>query len=146
MTKALEMTILDDGSESPISFKYLRKFNLAMGILHLVQGVAMLVLGFFWDFSRPLYSITLDYSGGPPVAALQPEFSFTAVGPTVAAFLLFSALAHLLIAGPLNKFYVKNLKKKMNPIRWFEYAFSSSIMVFFIAVLFGVWDLWVLIC
>ncbi|OLS32686.1 MAG: hypothetical protein HeimAB125_06540 [Candidatus Heimdallarchaeota archaeon AB_125] len=145
MTKALEMTILDDGSESPISFKYLRKFNLAMGILHLVQGVAMLVLGFFWDFSRPLYSITLDYSGGPPVAALQPEFSFTAVGPTVAAFLLFSALAHLLIAGPLNKFYVKNLKKKMNPIRWFEYAFSSSIMVFFIAILFGVWDLWVLI-
>jgi len=32
----------------------------------------------------------------------------------------------------------------MNPIRWFEYAFSSSIMIFFIAVLFGVQEFWIL--
>ncbi len=140
-----EMTVLDDGSTSPIKFTYLRKFNLAMGILHLVQGIVMLVAGFFWEFSRTLYSIMPDYSSFPVVPELKTEVVFTAVGPVVASFLLFSALAHLLIAGPLYNYYVKNLKKKMNPIRWFEYAFSSSIMVFFIAVLFGVWDIWVLI-
>jgi len=38
--------------ESKITFPYLRKFNMAMGILHLVQGILMLGLGFILDFKR----------------------------------------------------------------------------------------------
>ncbi|MHA2029800.1 MAG: heliorhodopsin HeR, partial [Candidatus Kariarchaeaceae archaeon] len=56
--------------------------------------------------------------------------------------LLLSSIAHFLIAGPLYDFYVKNLEKQFNPIRWIEYALSSSVMIVFIALLFGVWDFW----
>jgi hypothetical protein len=55
---------------------------------------------------------------------------------------LLSSIAHFLIAGPLYDFYVKNLEKQFNPIRWIEYALSSSVMIVFIALLFGVWDFW----
>ena len=33
----------------------------------------------------------------------------------------------------------------MNPYRWYEYAFSSSIMIVIIATFVGVWDLWSLV-
>jgi hypothetical protein len=76
----------------------------------------------------------------------NPEvlFTFDQVGPFVASFLLLSSLAHFLIAGPFYNFYVENLKKHFNPIRWFEYAISSSVMIVFIAILFGVWDFYAL--
>jgi hypothetical protein len=33
----------------------------------------------------------------------------------------------------------------MNPYRWFEYAFSSSIMVFLASTFVGIWDFWSLV-
>ena len=30
----------------------------------------------------------------------------------------------------------------MNPYRWYEYAFSSSIMIWVIATFVGIWDFW----
>jgi len=30
----------------------------------------------------------------------------------------------------------------MNPYRWYEYCFSSSIMIFVIATFVGIWDVW----
>jgi len=144
-TKEIEMTVLNDGSKSPISFKYLRKFNLIMGIVHFVQATFMLVFGLLNDnfkgFNVPIDILTVDY----PINTLDGFFTLSNVGPIVASFLYFSALAHLLVAGPLYGFYQRKLKSKMNPIRWFEYAFSSSIMIFFIAVLFGVKEFWILL-
>ncbi|MCJ7559593.1 heliorhodopsin HeR, partial [Candidatus Bathyarchaeota archaeon] len=67
------------------------------------------------------------------------------IGPMVAMFLFISALAHFLIAFPKNKGYNENLKKGMNPYRWYEYAFSSSIMIVLISTFVGVWDLWSLV-
>ena len=32
----------------------------------------------------------------------------------------------------------------MNPYRWYEYAISSSIMIFFITLIFGVLEFWIL--
>ncbi len=146
------VTTLKDGSTSPISFTYLRKFNLVMGILHFIQGITMFILGFsvdlFREFSVPIittYNEIYVENGqvGSRLATVE-LFEFSAVGPTVGSFLLLSAIAHLLIAGPLYNYYVENLEKKMNPIRWFEYAVSSSIMVSFIALFFGVRDIMVL--
>ena len=154
MTAKEEMSVLDDGSTSPISFRYLRKFNLAMGILHFVQGIAMIILGFVQPdlkaFEIPVWTMYNDFIEVAPGTVIPQTVSeqlgiFKYVGPTVGSFLLLSAIAHLLIAGPLFGYYVKNLKKKMNPIRWFEYALSSSIMVSFIALLFGVREIWVLV-
>jgi hypothetical protein len=33
----------------------------------------------------------------------------------------------------------------MNPYRWYEYAFSSSVMIVLIALFLGVWDFWSLV-
>ena len=154
MSDEKKMTVLDDGSTSPITFRYLRKFNLVMAILHFIQGAAMVILGFVQPtlkaFEIEVWTMYNDFVEVAPNTVIPQTVSeflgtFKYVGPTVGSFLLLSAIAHALIAGPLFDYYVKNLKKKMNPIRWFEYALSSSIMVSFIALLFGVREIWVLV-
>ena len=59
----------------------------------------------------------------------------------MAAFLLISAIAHFYLATVGYERYVKNLKQGMNPIRFYEYALSSSLMIVLIGMLIGLWDL-----
>ena len=134
--------------KSPISFSYLKKFNLGAGILHLSQGILMLVLGTLISWEIPIYTFYWKFNIGPPIAvAPNPQVFYTLgyIGVIVASFPLLSALAHFLIAFPKNKAYNENLKKGMNPYRWYEYAFSSSIMIVLISTFVGVWDLWSLV-
>lgn len=56
-------------------------------------------------------------------------------------FLLLSALFHFLIAIPLKDTYLKNIKEGKNPLRWYEYALSSSIMIVLLASMFGLLSL-----
>ncbi len=141
--------------DSKITFAYLRKFNLAMGILHLIQGLLILTLGIVVenvrDFSIDIYTFYLGIKelrqDGPPLFEPEPEVFFTfqnIAGILLSTFLLMSALAHLLIAFPLNDYYETNLRKKMNPLRWYEYAFSSSVMIIFIALAFGILSFWLM--
>jgi hypothetical protein len=138
-------------SKSTISFDYLKKFNRNMGILHLVQGILMLTVGLFLEFSRDIYTFYLKFEliSPPDNFQILPDpqviFTVTYVGAILASFLLMSALAHFLIAYPLNKRYNENLKRGFNPYRWYEYVFSSSVMIVFIALLFGIWDVWSLL-
>ena len=61
------------------------------------------------------------------------------IGPLVGVFLLISALAHFIMASPVGfPWYVRNLRKKINYLRWYEYALSASLMVVIIALLSGV--------
>jgi hypothetical protein len=138
-------------AKSPISFGYLKRFNLGAGILHLITGILMLSLGTLLKWNRDIYTfyLKLSINTGPPLkieALPNPQILFTAsyLGVIVASFPLISALAHLIIAYPKNRNYVENLKKGMNPYRWYEYAFSSSIMIVLIASFTGVWDFWLL--
>jgi hypothetical protein len=135
-------------AESPISFGYLKRFNLGAGVLHLVQGILMLSLGSLLKWDRTIYTfyLKLDITKQPFQAYPNPQILFTAsyLGMIVASFPLISAFAHFMIAYPKNKSYVDNLKKGMNPYRWYEYAFSSSIMIVLIASFVGVWDFWLL--
>jgi hypothetical protein len=62
-------------------------------------------------------------------------------GPAVALFLLISAVAHFYLATIGYDRYVANLKKGMNPVRFYEYALSSSLMIVLIGMLIGLWDL-----
>ncbi len=140
--------------ESKISFSYLRKFNMAMGILHLVQAIIIfglsLVIDEIKNFQIDIYRSYLgikELTGTRPILEPIPEVFFTfenIAGILLASFLLMSAIAHLLIAFPLYNKYVTNLKKEMNPVRWFEYAFSSSVMIIFIALAFGILEFWIL--
>jgi hypothetical protein len=123
------------------TYRGLRKFNAVMGFFHLIQFILMLVLSN--NFMLPLTASYLKYD-----AAIQKLVVNTTtianirLGPLVAVFLLISAIAHFSLASPWGyPWYVKNLKKHINYARWYEYAFSSSIMIVVIAMLVGIYDL-----
>lgn len=118
----------------------LRVFNAAMGTLHLLQGVAMLLLSS--DFTLPLRTTFLDADPQEEVSTLTSTVFDLRLGPLVAVFLLISATAHYLLASPmLYPWYVRNLRKHINYLRWYEYALSSSVMIVVIAMLSGAFDL-----
>ncbi len=150
VNQPLDKKVINGDSEwtSPITPEYLVKFNKLMFLLHLAQGILMIFLGQVLEFSRDLYTFYFDYSGLSqgisPAPKAEVVYEFTALGALVGSFLLMSATAHFLLAFPLKKKYIANLKRNYNPIRWWEYAFSSSVMIVLIAIFFTVVDIWTL--
>lgn len=129
--------------------KKLVKFNLTMGILHLIQGIGMMIISFSVDkianFKPVIYSYFLkfDYTQMRLVTDVKELFQLP-FALFVSFFLLLSALFHFIIV--LNKKkYTADLENKINKFRWYEYALSSSLMITLIAVLFGVYDIGALI-
>ena len=119
-------------------FGRLRTYNGVMGLFHLAQGIAIVLLSN--DFSLPVTASFLQGPPGTPPAA--PEVLFDVpLGYAVAAFIFMSALAHFIIAGPAYSSYVAGLKRNRNYYRWIEYAFSSSLMVILIGMLPGIFDI-----
>jgi hypothetical protein len=138
-------------AKSPITFPYLKKFNIAAGILQLANGIIMLALTFLltWPKGTSIYTFYLSFAHVSPTnpaifGTPTPQVLFTIdyLGALLAAFPLISAIAHFTIAFPKNKSYNQNLSKGFNPYRWYEYAFSSSIMIWIIATFVGIWDFW----
>jgi len=125
-------------------FSNLRRFNLIMGFLHLIQGVFMILVSNATTY--PIFTNYLSFDIATrslkPNTQLLYELPF---GPAVACFLLISAVAHFYLSTIGYKRYVENLKKGMNPVRFYEYAFSSSLMIVLIGMLIGLWDLGALI-
>lgn len=111
-----------------------------MGFLHLIQGA------FMWLFSNdttyPIFTNFLNFDTDlfslVPQAELLYEIRF---GPAIAMFLLISAVAHFYLATSGYEKYIANLKLGKNPIRFYEYALSSSLMIVLIGMLAGIWDL-----
>jgi len=63
-------------ASSPISLGYLKRFNTAAGILHLVQGTIMILLGFLLEWEREIYTFYLDIDiiqGPPPRFEIIPN-------------------------------------------------------------------------
>jgi len=130
------------GSER--TFQGLRRFNLIMGALHLVQGILMIVLSN--DTTYPIYTYYLRFDTETFSLTPDPQNIYNLrFGPAVAVFLLLSAIAHFYLSTVGYKGYVANLKKGMNPIRFYEYALSSSLMIVLIGMLVCIWDLGTLI-
>ena len=122
------------------TFTGLRRFNAVMGALHLLQGILMIVLSNDKTYPFTTAYLRFDVDNFKLVSNLQNagELLF---GPAVAVFLLLSAVAHFFLSTVGYKWYVKNLKKGMNPARFYEYALSSSLMIVLIAMLVGVYDI-----
>jgi hypothetical protein len=122
------------------AFVGLRRFNAAMGFLHLIQGVLMIVISN--DTTYPIFTNYLRFDRETfsliPNPSLLYELRF---GLAVAAFLLLSAIAHFYLSTIGYRRYVQHLKQGMNPIRFYEYALSSSLMIVLIGMLVGIWDL-----
>jgi hypothetical protein len=126
-------------SEADVSSRIdrLRSFNLGMGVLHGIQGAAILALA--TGFSIPIVTHPLT---GPPGSASETIILFDLrIDWAVAAFLFISALAHLLIASPwLFPRYRRMLLLGRNDFRWIEYSLSASLMAVLIGLLTGIND------
>jgi hypothetical protein len=129
-----------------IKLEKLKKFNLIMGFLHLVQAIIMFFLAtsVIQTIAEFQPTITQNYLYfNPATQNLEPaakvlfELPF---GILVACFLLVSAIAHGIIVMN-SKTYFSDLERGINKFRWFEYAISSSIMIVLISTLFGIYDI-----
>ncbi len=137
--------------EKKTSFQSLRRFNLFMGGLHLIQGGLMVFLFLSVDkfnaFRLPMQSNFLRFD--PVAMRLVTDTRLVWNVPfalCVSAFLFLSAIAHFIISAPgTNEVYNRGLEKHINPFRWYEYALSSSVMIVLIAMLLGMYDVGALI-
>jgi hypothetical protein len=117
-----------------LSLQKLRRFNLIMGAIHLIQGLIMLFLAtsVIQKIAEFQPAITQNYlTFNVTTQSLEPasktlfELPF---GMLVASFLLISALAHAIIYFSGDT-YLNGIRHGINRFRWFEYAISSSIMI-----------------
>jgi hypothetical protein len=121
-------------------FKRLRVFNVVMGTLHLTQAVALLVLSNNYKISGTTSFLSYN-TATQSLGSSTKTLLYFPIGPMVAAFLLISSIAHFIMASPrFYPWYVRNLKKNINYVRWYEYSLSASLMVVLIALLSGVFD------
>ena len=131
------------------TYRKLRRFNLIMGGLHLIQGILMILLATsviqkIAEFSPKITQFYIAYNTQTQSLETASRVLFELpFGILVGVFLLLSALAHALIAVPnkLNAIYNRDLARGINKFRWFEYALSSSLMIVLIATLFGIYDI-----
>jgi hypothetical protein len=123
-------TGVDEGS-----LRSLRRWNLALTVLHLGQALAVFVLA--TDFA---VTVTRSLPTGPPgTPPGAPEALFDLpIGAAVAAFLLLAALDHLLTATAFRRTYDDDLRAGINRFRWVEYSFSATLMVVLIALYTGI--------
>lgn len=119
--------------------------NIFAGLLHLVTGVAMIVLGDL-DFSLPVSGFNI---AGPPGTPLENgvlnEFFGIPLAIGVATFSLLSAFFHFLIAFIVFGGYKNELRRGRNRFRWVEYSLSSTLMIVLIGATTGITDLAALI-
>jgi len=127
------------------TFRRLRVFNGVMAVLHLIQGILIIIISN--DFTLPVQTSFLTYNEAVGrLESVRETLVELRIGPLVGIFLLLSAVAHFLLASPrLYPWYVHNLKRGINYLRWYEYTFSASLMIVVIAMLSGVYDLAALI-
>lgn len=130
--------------EEENKFRKLRRFNGVMGVFHLIQGFLMLYLSSYktWPINTTFLSFNTVTKTLEPASETILEIP---LAPLVALFLFISALFHFYLSTFLYKWYVKNLKKKMNKARWYEYSISASIMIWVIAMLTGIYEVGTLI-
>ena len=130
------MTVSEEREMS--RYTRLRLYNQVMGGLHLVQGLAILVLRN--DFALPVHGTFMEGPPGQGAPKLHHLFDLP-TGPAIAAFLMISAAAHTALSLPgVFDWYRRNLERQRNDARWIEYSVSSSIMIVLIAMLTGIGD------
>lgn len=123
-----------------VKFKRLRIFNIVMCVLHLAQAIAILILSEGYSVTGTTSFLGWNQATGAPESVTKALVDFP-VGPMVASFLLISCVAHFIMASPsYYPRYVRNLKKGINYLRWYEYSLSASLMVVLIGMLCGIFD------
>jgi hypothetical protein len=116
----------------------LARWNRALVFLHGIQFVVMVAISSTSAAFAPYV---------PTVKPILQNGKFTGIEQTqvqlfsiplawfIASFLAMSAIAHFLAGWPLRARYEGWLARGMNPLRWVEYSFSSTVMIVAIAYL-----------
>jgi hypothetical protein len=124
------------------------RWNAVLAALHFVQAATILALSFAKSpvVTSPVVSTYLRFDEPTQhLVTAQRSIWDLPIGPAVALFFLMSAIAHFSMAFPARRWYEAHLARGQNPIRWIEYAFSSSVMIVVIAALAGVQEIGTLI-
>jgi hypothetical protein len=133
-----------DKAANEVSVRKLRIGNTVVGLIFLVQVIAILLLSN--DFSIP---VVATYQNGPPGTPGTGEtFTMFSVrfGWAIAFFLVLAAADHLLMATPkINGWYERQLDQGRNTARGVEYSISSSVMIVLICLLTGINDIYALV-
>ncbi len=126
-------------------FGRLRNLNIGAAALHLVSGIAMIVLGN--DFSLPISLFNLAGPPGTPISeGFLEELGQVPLAPMTAAFMLLSSLFHVLVVVPGGfAKYKSEIRNGMNRFRWVEYSLSSTLMIILISLIVGISDIAALI-
>lgn len=115
---------------TPAQQRRLRRTNISLSFLHLAQGIVILILGS--GFSA---LVTASYIGSSVEYRYEPRIM-------LAVFLFISAFCHLLVSLPkVFPWYIRNLGRHINYVRWYEYSLSASVMIVVIASLCGITEL-----
>lgn len=120
--------------------RQLQSFNRIAGLTHLIQGVTLFLI-LNSETTIPVVTRFFDETpdGVRPVSETLFEFPIAFIAPI---FLLLSAAAHLLVSSPQYvRRYETNIQNGINPARWWEYAFSSSLMLVVLLMLGGLIEL-----
>jgi len=123
-------------------------WNTSLAALHFVQAAVILALSFARNpiVTTPVVRTCLRYDAATsPLVYAQRSTWDLPIGPAVALLFLTSAIAHITRAFPARRWYETHLARGQNPIRWFEYSFSSSVIIVVIAALAGVQEVGTLI-
>ena len=123
--------------------KQLFNWNRILVLLHGIQAIIIVAISptdalVRFEGTYPVSKIVNGQFAGLE-SAKELLFSFP-LAYLVAAFFALSALAHFLVAFPLRKRYEGWLAQQFNPMRWAEYALSSTLMILGIASLSFVTD------
>ncbi len=117
----------------------LRRFNLIMGILHLVQAIAMVILAGtviqkIAEFQPDIVQFYITYDPLQQILVVQSKLLFALpFGVLVSVFLFISSGAHALISLPnaTYRIYESDLGKGINRFRWFVWAIVGTYFVAF---------------
>lgn len=119
----------------------LQKFNRIAGLVHLLQAVVLFMM-VNWSLKLPILTRFFDKTASGeirPVAETLVNVPVAVAGPV---FLLISAMFHFIISSPFYvRRYEQNIKNGINPLRWWEYSVSSSIMLVVLLMLGGLLEL-----
>ncbi len=116
----------------------LARWNRVLSFLHGGQFLAMLAVASTIAVFAPYVPTVKPIIENGAFAGIEQTrvqlFSMP-LGWFIASFLAMSAIAHAIAGWPLRARYEGWLARGMNPLRWVEYAFSSTVMIVAIAYL-----------
>jgi hypothetical protein len=119
----------------------LQRFNRIAGSIHLLQAVALLFL-VNWELKIPILTRFFDKAANGAVEPVTATLVNIPVALAAPIFLFISAMFHFIIASPFyTRRYEQNIKSGINPLRWWEYSLSSSIMLVVLLMLGGLLEL-----